>query len=430
MANNKHKGRSFWECIERRLSSAFHPTAPKFLAYGILLLAGIWLALVWTNLIPFRVFCAFGADSAPLGSIYGTLVMVLATVSALFISLMFVAVQLSANTYTPRVMKIHFYSAHFIGFSGVLLGTIFYLSWRLGQAQAWGLVRCRFAETGFILFFASLALLIPYIWISVKLLQPKHLFEWLMWSITRNDFRKASEGPRKAREKLDEKLQPVIDIIRRAARDGQLRTVQDAFRAMMIRVWQLERFPKDEKLTTGIGWVLAEKLREVGLYANSIHSVEASTELHYFISGLFRFYSSREIRSGLLAFGKTLDDLNYDWQLKYTRQDYPLQYAEGLALFAIRYGELADIAEKEKREYLDKAVKAYHAALEVRTRKEFPAGFATTRNNLGAAYIAIARVSEGKEQRVFMDKAVEAYHAALEVRTRKEFPAGFAMTQN
>ncbi|MEW6202823.1 MAG: hypothetical protein AB1546_12660, partial [bacterium] len=83
----------------------------------------------------------------------------------------------------------------------------------------------------------------------------------------------------------------------------------------------------------------------------------------------------------------------------------------------------------EKRENLDKAIKAYEVALEVRTRKDFPEQFAMTQNNLGGAYRYLAGVSEGKEKIDYKNKALEAYKKAIEIYKEEYFPEQHMMVK-
>jgi len=266
MRNRSPKWRIFWEWVQRRLSSLFHPTVPKFLAYGIIVVATLLIIWRWVGNPPFSFYSWNGVGNPPLGTILSTLIMVLATIFALLISLMLVTVQLSASTYTPRVIKLHFNAIHFKGIVFSFLVTIVYLTWRLAQAQHWDVQRCNFAETGFVLFFTSLFLLIPYTWISLRILRPKFLLERLLWDITAEDFRRAAEG---RPNKLDEKLQPVIDIIRHAAKEGQLRTVEEAFGAIWQHLGGMVRKSKEESLSNQIALTLSDRLFEIGRFANA-----------------------------------------------------------------------------------------------------------------------------------------------------------------
>ena len=78
---------------------------------------------------------------------------------------------------------------------------------------------------------------------------------------------------------------------------------------------------------------------------------------------------------------------------------------------------------------LARAVSAYEAALEVRTRAEIPANWAMTQNNLGNALQVQGQRSGGAAGLALLARAVSAYEAALEVYTRAEIPANWAMTQ-
>lgn len=314
------------EKIRRFSRNLLWPTWPKYLAYLLIAAAGVWIALIWTGKAPFCFYCGTGVTQPPLGTILSTLITVLATVTALVLSLMFITVQLSASTYTPRVIRVHFYSLHFLGITFIFLGTIIFLAWRLGQAQNWGLPRCNWAETGFILFLACLSLFIPYIWISVRLLQPKHLFERLMWAITQNDFRKASGGGRKARKELEEKLQPVIDIIRRAARDGQLRTVEEAFDALHTRLGAMIRRSKEEPLSNEIAVTLSEELFEIGRFANAQGYFETSVKTFVTLKVFLDMYiSGATERTSAQIIYSSVKKLHKDFTLRYPKRKWPIE---------------------------------------------------------------------------------------------------------
>lgn len=336
------------EWIQRRLSSLFHPTVPKFLAYFIILLAAGWIFWIWLGTPPFNFYFWKGGGAPPLGTIYSTLITVLGMIFSLLLSLTFVGAQIAlANFYSPRVMRFLFFSIHFIGLGLFFLGTITFLAWRLGQAQEWGLETSKYAETGFVLFFLMIALLIPYIWISIRVLQPKYLFESLLWSITQNDFRKASGGGRKPREKLDEKLQPVIDIIRRSTKDGQHRTVEQAFEAMGKCFGEMIRRSEEAPLSNQIAVSISGGLFEVGRFANTQESFEVSMGVLQMLKSFIADYiqSATQRASAVILFG-TLKKLRDDFVLRYDKKKWPVEHDAVTILFAECKFLIADILSK------------------------------------------------------------------------------------
>ncbi|MEX6779353.1 CHAT domain-containing protein [Limnospira fusiformis] len=74
---------------------------------------------------------------------------------------------------------------------------------------------------------------------------------------------------------------------------------------------------------------------------------------------------------------------------------------------------------------LEIAIVACRAALEVRTRTDFPEDWATTQNNLGNAYQTRIR----RERADNIESGIGCYQAALEVITRTAFPEDWARTQ-
>ena len=78
---------------------------------------------------------------------------------------------------------------------------------------------------------------------------------------------------------------------------------------------------------------------------------------------------------------------------------------------------------------LGEAVRAFRAALEVRTRGRFPWGWALAQNNLGAGLDDQAKQSQGAEAMRLFGEANTAFRAALEVYSREQFPNDWARTQ-
>jgi tetratricopeptide (TPR) repeat protein len=83
--------------------------------------------------------------------------------------------------------------------------------------------------------------------------------------------------------------------------------------------------------------------------------------------------------------------------------------------------------QKGESGWLDQAVAAFRAALEVRTRERVPLDWAMTQNDLGTALWNLGAREDGT---VRLKEAVTAFRAALEVRTRERIPLQWARTQN
>jgi tetratricopeptide (TPR) repeat protein len=72
----------------------------------------------------------------------------------------------------------------------------------------------------------------------------------------------------------------------------------------------------------------------------------------------------------------------------------------------------------DKAENLEKAITCYEAALEIRTKDNFPIDWAGTQNNLANAYNE--RIKGDKAEN--LEKAITCYEAALEIYTKENFP--------
>lgn len=90
-------------------------------------------------------------------------------------------------------------------------------------------------------------------------------------------------------------------------------------------------------------------------------------------------------------------------------------------------GERVDGADSIR--YLNDAINAYRAALEVRTREHSRYEWAETQNYLGNASLMLSVRVNGTERTKYLNNAIVAYRAALEVRTREQFPQLWVVTQ-
>lgn len=78
---------------------------------------------------------------------------------------------------------------------------------------------------------------------------------------------------------------------------------------------------------------------------------------------------------------------------------------------------------------LQRAVEAYRASLQVRTRAAWPDDWAITQLNLGSALLTLGIHATGAEMVTLMDQSVQAIRAALEIFTRADRPADWALAQ-
>jgi tetratricopeptide (TPR) repeat protein len=112
-----------------------------------------------------------------------------------------------------------------------------------------------------------------------------------------------------------------------------------------------------------------------------------------------------------------------------TRKDMPAQWAATQNNLGTALQTLGDrTREAEGLSALNEAVAAYRAALEVYTRRDMPSNWAMTQNNLGNALATLGDRTGTAEGLSALNEAATAYRAALEVRTRRHMPADWAFT--
>ena len=67
----------------------------------------------------------------------------------------------------------------------------------------------------------------------------------------------------------------------------------------------------------------------------------------------------------------------------------------------------------------NKAIQAFQKSLKVYTIEDFPMDYATSQNNLGAAYGTLAGIKDKTEN---CNKAIKAFQESLKVYTKEKFP--------
>jgi CHAT domain-containing protein len=107
----------------------------------------------------------------------------------------------------------------------------------------------------------------------------------------------------------------------------------------------------------------------------------------------------------------------------YTREAFPQEWATTQNNLAAAYNRRI---WGDRGENLEQSIFAYEAALQVRTRETFPEEWANTQNNLGAVYSERIRGDRAEN----IEQAIVAYQLVLQVRTHEAFPERWASTQN
>ncbi len=116
----------------------------------------------------------------------------------------------------------------------------------------------------------------------------------------------------------------------------------------------------------------------------------------------------------------------------YTKADIPINWAATQNNLAAAYNYRI---RGDKAENLEQSFACYISALEIRSKAEFPIDWAATQNNLAVAYSNRSRgdKAENLEQsfvQTYLDKAIACYTSALEIYTKTNFPINWATTQN
>jgi len=121
---------------------------------------------------------------------------------------------------------------------------------------------------------------------------------------------------------------------------------------------------------------------------------------------------------------------NYERALKLLSEDeYPIQYATTQNNLGAAYWNLPAADNKVRAENIIKAIECYKEALQISRKEEHPLQYAITQNNLGAAYTDLP-AADNVERADNINKAIDCYDEALQIYRKDEYPLDYAMTQN
>jgi len=295
---------------------------------------------------------SFTQNGETRASLYDSLLQSLSTVLALIVSLLFVAVQLAAQAYTPRVIKKHFESFHFIFVSLVFVFSILWLIFIAGD-HPYFLNKLAFikADLAVMLSSFSFVLLIPLVIRTYKLMRPKYLLEELVDDISEKDFEriyrdarpKQFEHVRLQESKLEAKLQPIFDIVRGCTLKGDIQTVREAFENMHERLGRMIRITDDEFLSEQIAKTLGQRMLEIGLFANHEGKIELTVDTLGLFENFFEDYEKATKRASATILYSRLKEVKQDFDRKYTQSRYPKQYRQITVMFCRCRSILASI---------------------------------------------------------------------------------------
>jgi tetratricopeptide (TPR) repeat protein len=107
----------------------------------------------------------------------------------------------------------------------------------------------------------------------------------------------------------------------------------------------------------------------------------------------------------------------------YTREDFPVQWATTQNNLGAAY---SDLPTGDRAQNLKNAIACYDEALNVYTPDNFPSDWAMTQNNLGNAYAQLPAGDRAEN----LKNAIACYKQALKARARDDFPVQWATIQN
>jgi len=166
----------------------------------------------------------------------------------------------------------------------------------------------------------------------------------------------------------------------------------------------------------------AEYLRE---WATQTLAEMESSQAENIIIPIFNFSNLiQQFPLGSKSSNMEIAIVGYEMALQvFNRETYAQNWATTQNNLAAAYSYRI---KEDRAENLEKAIACYQAALQVYTREALPQDWAMAQNNLAIAYSQ--RIKEDRAEN--LEKAIACYLAALQVRTPTAFPEYWADTKN
>lgn len=236
-------------------------------------------------------------------------------------------------------------------------------------------------------------------------------------------------------------LERAFEVARDQAMRGALSSNTDA--AVDAVIAEVDRLNEDEGLEAGSAYLNAELERMAAQHVRLIdkalaqavmaRDVEAAVALELQklrLDGEGDFAALRALKDTWYVRGRD-KGLRFDLEVSIGLAQQLVARAKtqdesGNALNDLGVS-LSTLGERETGpSRLEKAVTAYRASLEERTRNRVPLEWASTQNNLGNALQTLGQRETGTDR---LEEAVTTYRAALEERRRDRVPLNWAFTQ-
>jgi hypothetical protein len=202
-----------------------HMQLQDILLILIFIIFGILLGLIISNkILLYHESCAAGVEQLYL---FSTIPQSMAAIFALTFSLLLVALQHVGSNYTPRAFMLHTVSLYYFLFFMIFLFTIGYAIFLNGKFNKYQSSLSSFKiDLLELLFFLSLAFMLPFSIRSVRLMNPSEIMRRLSWKITERRFNNYGLS-KDSKNKVDRMLQPIFDIAKACIRQADLRSLEE-----------------------------------------------------------------------------------------------------------------------------------------------------------------------------------------------------------
>lgn len=265
-------------------------------------------------------------NSSKTNSLLSALIQSMAAVLAIVFALTVFAIQMSAQTYSPRVITLHAASPYFIVPFMMFLLTLIYLIIFFGKRNSsYKENNLLMLNLGILFSIFAFSLLIPLAYRTINLLKPAILMKTLMGKIKSRDFAHYYDNP----ENIRNKLQPILDTIKTATQKNDQQTAIEGLDIIERKCSQFILGYPEREVVIGIVLVLGKSFADLCFYSNQTENIIISKKVINTIGRLTTCIINKStIREPVYSFFEVLNKIDDNTMKRFPKDLYQSQLYE------------------------------------------------------------------------------------------------------
>jgi len=357
-------------------------------------------------------------------------VQAIASLFAIIFSISLVAIQLSSQEFSHRLIKLHLTNLHFIFSFSLNLVSLLLNLLIISNSNFFFLINYSIPLT-----IAAVLSLVSYIISTAKLLVPENVVKKYLDALKPEDFLSRNFADKQL---YNTYLQPIEDIIKKSIKNLDYQTAINSITLIkkeMVDTFELllQDLPpttNDSSLQSinNSGEPFHHLLKEIAVAANKMDAIEITEFV--IVSVISSFIQELPDARLMPVFEKldlTVDHILNQAQARFSSKEYAVELAELEYNIADSRTSFSYVLARTRVKILNKAIKGFKNALKTITLQKFPITYSDIQTNLGTAYRYLAD-SENNTKKNYT-YAISRFNEALKNYKLDVHPFKYSNTQ-